>query len=222
MSVADNLRAVLGSLPAGVGLVAVSKYHGEAAIREAYAAGQRVFGESHERELAAKAASLPADVVWHFIGHLQRNKVRHIVGYIGMVESVDSLRLMEEIDRQAVAAGRVVDILLELHIAREEGKYGFTPSELLGLLASGAWRGMRGIRICGLMMMASNTDDGALVAAEFDRAKACFDEVKARFFADAPWFAVRSWGMSGDYVSAVAHGSNLVRVGTRIFGERVY
>ena len=220
--VKGQLRQVLDNLPEGVRLVAVSKYHPADYIQAAYDEGQRLFGESHEQELRQKHGQLPADIEWHFIGHLQTNKVKYIVPYINMIEAVDSLKLLREIDKQATRCDRVIDVLLELHIAQEATKYGLTPDALRQLLDDGEWRQLSHVRICGLMMMASNVDDEQLIASEFDQAAALFDEVKARYFADAPWFRERSWGMSDDYLIAVRHASTMVRIGTTIFGPRIY
>ncbi len=220
--VKGNLHRVLSSLPDGVRLVAISKYHPNEYIEAAYAEGQRVFGESHEQELRQKHESLPKDIVWHFIGHLQTNKVKYIAPYIDMVEAVDSLRLLSEIDKQAARCGRVIDVLLELHIAEESTKYGLTLDDCRQLLAGGEWREMAHVRICGLMMMASLTDDQEQLRREFTTAADFFDEVKAQYFADAPWFCERSWGMSDDYLIAVECRSTMVRIGTSIFGPRVY
>ena len=220
--VKGNLHTVLDRLPQGVRLVAISKYHPNEYIEAAYAEGQRVFGESHEQELKQKHESLPKDIVWHFIGHLQTNKVKYIAPYINMVEAVDSLKLLKEIDKQAAKCGRVIDVLLELHIAEESTKYGLTLDDCRQLLADGEWREMKHVRICGLMMMASFTDDREQIRREFTTAADFFDEVKAQYFADAPWFCERSWGMSDDYDIAVTCRSTMVRFGTSIFGPRVY
>lgn len=220
--VANNLKEVLGNLPTGVRLVAISKFHPNEYIEAAYAEGQRVFGESHEQELAKKVETLPKDIEWHFIGHLQTNKVKYIAPYISMIEAVDSLKLLKEINKQAAKHNRVVKVLLELHIAEEETKYGLTLDACRQLLESGEWRAMENVQICGLMMMASNTDDTAQIEHEFDTAAHFFDEVKSKYFADEPAFCERSWGMSHDYKIAVKHGSTMVRVGTTIFGPRVY
>ena len=222
LNVKSRLREVLDSLPDGVRLVAVSKYHPKEYIEEAYEEGQRIFGESHEQELRQKHASLPSDIEWHFIGHLQTNKVKYIAPYVSMIEAVDSLKLLKEIDKQAAKQERVIDVLLELHIAEEETKYGLTPDACRQLLADGEWRSLSHVRICGLMMMASYVDDEAQIRSEFRIAKNLFDEVKATYFADAPYFKERSWGMSHDYPLAVEEGSTMVRVGTTIFGPRVY
>ena len=220
--VKGNLKMVTSRLPEGVRLVAISKYHPAEYIEAAYAEGQRLFGESHEQELRQKIEQLPQDIQWHFIGHLQTNKVKYIAPYISMIEAVDSLKLLKEIDKQASKNERVIDVLLELHIAEEETKYGLTPEACRQLLADGEWKQLQHVRICGLMMMASNVDDEQQIRQEFRTAKNLFDELKAQYFADAPWFCERSWGMSHDYPIAVEEGSTMVRVGTTIFGPRVY
>ena len=176
--VKGNLREVLGNLPAGVNLVAISKFHPNEYIEAAYAEGQRIFGESHEQELARKVESLPKDIEWHFIGHLQTNKVKYIAPYISMIESVDSLKLLKEINKQAAKHDRVVKVLLELHIAEEETKSGFSFDDCRELLEAGEWKTMEHVQICGIMMMASNTDDEQQIAQEFDAAYAFFKEVK--------------------------------------------
>ena len=220
--IATKIKEVAGELPEGTRLVAVSKFHPEEALREAYDAGQRLFGESREQELSVKQAALPKDIEWHFIGHLQTNKVKYIAPYISMIDAVDSLKLLKEIQKQAEKNNRVVDVLLELHIAEEDTKYGLTPDACRQLLNDGEWRGMKNVRICGLMMMASNVDDEEQIREEFMTARRFFDEVKRKYFADADYFRERSWGMSDDYPIAVECGSTMVRVGTRIFGPRVY
>lgn len=220
--VKGNLREVLGNLPDGVRLVAISKFHPNEYIEAAYEEGQRIFGESHEQELAKKVEALPKNIEWHFIGHLQTNKVKYIAPYIAMVEAVDSLKLLKEINKQAAKHDRVVKVLLELHIAEEETKYGLTLDACRQLLEEGEWRELKNVQICGLMMMASHIDDEAQIASEFDTAAQFFDEIKEKYFADDEAFCERSWGMSHDYRIAVQHGSTMVRVGTTIFGPRVY
>ena len=220
--VKNQLHAVKDELPDGVELVAISKYHPAEAIAAAYEEGQRIFGESHEQELSRKHATLPQDIEWHFIGHLQTNKVKYIAPYISMIEAADSPKLLREINKQALKNNRRIDVLLELHLAEEATKYGFSPEDCRRFLDGGEWREMQGVRICGLMMMASNTDDEVQIASEFEQAHQLFKEYQSAYFADEPCFCRRSWGMSHDYQLAVAHGSNMVRVGTRIFGERVY
>lgn len=220
--VKEKLNEVRQSLPEGVRLVAISKFHPEEYITAAYEEGQREFGESHEQELARKVQSLPQDIEWHFIGHLQTNKVKYIVPYISMIEAVDSLKLLREIEKQAAKVNRVVRVLLELHIAEEATKYGLTLDACRQLLADGEWRQMSHVQICGLMMMASNVDDEAQISNEFQIAADFFDEVKRDYFPLDSHFCERSWGMSHDYHLAVLRGSTMVRVGTTIFGPRVY
>ena len=220
--IARRLNDVRESLPQGVRLVAVSKFHPSECIMEAYNAGQRVFGESREQELAKKVGQLPEDIEWHFIGHLQTNKVKYIAPYISMIDAVDSLKLLCEVNKQAAAHNRTIKVLLELHIAEEETKYGLSLDACRQLLADGQWRELKNVRICGLMMMASHVDDTQLIRSEFMLAADFFDEVKARYFADDAAFCERSWGMSHDYRIAVQCRSTMVRVGTYIFGERAY
>ena len=220
--VAGKLREVKSNIPEGVTLVAVSKFHPNEYIEAAYAEGQRVFGESHEQELSKKYDTLPKDIQWHFIGHLQTNKVKYIAPYISMVDAVDSLKLLKEINKQAAKHDRVIDVLLELHIAQEATKYGLTIDACRQLLDDGEWRNLNNVRICGLMMMASNTDDEKQIRSEFMQAADFFDEVKEKYFADSAAFCQRSWGMSHDYKIAVECRSTMVRVGTTIFGPRVY
>ena len=220
--VKGHLHEVLSRLPQGVRLVAISKYHPNEFIEAAYAEGHRIFGESHEQELRGKHETLPKDIQWHFIGHLQTNKVKYIAPYVTMIEAVDSLRLLKEIDKQAAKNERIIDVLLELHIAEEETKYGLTPDALRELLASGEWCELKHVRICGLMMMASYVDDESQIRSEFRIAKNLFDELKSQHFADEPSFCERSWGMSHDYKIAIEEGSTMVRIGTTIFGPRIY
>lgn len=222
INVVKNLNTVLSALPEGVRLVAISKFHPASSILEAYNAGQRLFGESHEQELSKKADLLPKDIQWHFIGHLQTNKVKYIAPYISMIEAVDSLKLLREIDKQAAKNNRVIRVLLELHIAEEETKYGLHIEECRNLLNEGTWKMLTHIKICGLMMMASNVEDEEQIKNEFMQASRFFDEIKQKYFADDADFCERSWGMSHDYKIAIQCNSTLVRVGTAIFGERVY
>lgn len=220
--VAGNLHKVLADLPEGVRLVAVSKFHPNEYLQAAYDEGQRIFGESHEQELSKKQATLPDDIQWHFIGHLQTNKVKYIAPYIDMIEAVDSIKLLKEINKQAAKHDRVINVLLELHIAQEATKYGLTPDACRQLLADGEWRELKNVHISGIMMMASNVDDEDQIRSEFMQAADFFDEVKAEYFADDDAFCERSWGMSHDYKIAVECCSTMVRVGTTIFGPRVY
>lgn len=220
--ITENLKQVLADLPQGVKLVAVSKFHPKEAIEEAYAVGQRIFGESKAQEMTAKHEVLPADIEWHFIGHLQANKVKYIVPYVSLIHSIDSYRLLSEVDRLAAKAGRVVDCLLQLHIAREETKFGFSFDECRQMLKQDDWRGLSGVRICGLMGMATNTNDKAQVRQEFASLADFFHELKDGCFAGQETFKELSMGMTHDYHEAIEAGSTMVRIGTRIFGERVY
>lgn len=217
-----HLNEVRATVKQGVELVAVSKFHPAALIKEAYDQGQRIFGESRVQELQTKHEALPADIQWHFIGHLQPNKVKYIAPYISLIHAVDSYKLLAEINKQAAKHDRVIPCLLELHIAQEESKYGFAPEACTALLEDGAWRALKNVQIAGLMCMASNTPDMVQVRSEFHQARVYFDELKQRFFADDPHFCERSWGMSHDYDVAMDEGATLVRVGTAIFGEREY
>lgn len=222
--VSENLARVRSLLPAeGVTLVAVSKFHPAEAIAEAYAAGQRDFGESRANELTAKTESLPGDIRWHFIGHLQTNKVRPVVRASWMIHSIDSERLLRAVDAEAVRQGRKVKVLLQAHVAAEETKFGFLPDEMLALAsAPGFLDGLRGVEIAGVMGMASNTDDTARVDADFAALRGLFDELAAGPFAGHPEFSELSMGMSHDFPLALAHGATMVRIGTDIFGERQY
>lgn len=221
-SVKDKLLSIKASLPEGVTLVAVSKFHPAEAIAAAYEAGQRDFGESRAQELSVKAPSLPNDIRWHFIGHLQTNKVRPVVAHSTLIQSVDSLKLLREIDKEARKAGRVIDVLMEVHVAAEETKTGFTPEELISLLTPELLETLTSVRITGIMGMASNVDDDDVIAADFDAIKATFETLKNGVMASRPEFATVSMGMSHDHDIAIAHGSNMVRIGTDIFGEREY
>lgn len=220
--VKEKITELIAQLPDDIKLVAVSKYHPAEYIEAAYSAGQRIFGESHVQELRQKIDVLPNDIEWHFIGHLQTNKVKYIAPYINTIESVDSERLIAEINKQALKFGRTINILLELHLAKEETKSGLTPDEWITLLDDGIKERYSNIRICGLMMMASYTDDEKQIEDEFEQASKFFDIVKERYFAHDDYFSERSWGMSGDYPLAIKHGSSMIRLGTLLFGPRIY
>ena len=217
--IASQLALVRQSLPAGVTLVAVSKTHPAEAIRTAYGAGQRIFGESRPQELRAKYEALPKDIVWHMIGHLQTNKIKYIAPFVALIESVDSARLAEAIQKEAVKCGRVIDILLEIHVAAEETKTGWNLDELRAYLAADPFAGMPNLRVRGVMGIATNTDDETVVRRDFDALRRCFEELRPKF---GPAFDTLSMGMSHDYPLAVACGSTMVRVGSLIFGERDY
>lgn len=219
-SIAARLQGVRASLPERVRLVAVSKFHPVEALREAYDAGQRIFGESRAQELTAKAAALPDDIEWHFIGHLQTNKVRPVVAAATVIQSVDSLRLLRAIDAEAHRAGRCIDVLLQVHVAREETKFGFCPDELTAAATEAL--SLDGVRLTGIMGMASNTDDTGRLADDFHRIRAAFDDLAAGVMAGNGSFRTVSMGMSHDRDIAVSCGSTMVRIGTDIFGEREY
>ena len=222
MDIQANLKEVLTSLPAQVKLVAVSKFHPNESIEQAYRAGQRIFGESKVQELTGKYETLPKDIEWHFIGHLQTNKVKYIAPYIAMIHAVDSYKLLAEIDKQAAKNGRVIPCLLEIHIAQEESKYGFTFQECREMLEAGEWKNLTHICIAGLMGMATFTEDETEIKREFDSLKQFFNEIKQNYFADRDTFREISMGMSHDYPLAIEAGSTLVRVGSKIIGERIY
>ena len=219
-SIVERLVKIKDTLPPDVVLVAVSKYHPCDEILSAYGAGQRVFGENIVQELRGKYESLPKDIEWHFIGHLQRNKVKYIAPFVSMIHSVDSLDLLREIDRQAAKYNRVVPCLLQIHVAQEETKFGFSPEECTQMLLEGTWRNLGHVRLCGIMGMATNTDDVEQVRREFRFLKNYFNEQKTAFFQVDAMFSCRSWVMSDDYRIALSEGSNMVRVGSRIFGPR--
>lgn len=205
----------------GAELVAVSKFHPVDTLKEAYDAGQRIFGESRVQELLTKIPQMPADTRWHFIGHLQTNKVRSITGKTALIESVDSLRLLELIDREAERAGTVTRVLMQIHVAREETKTGFAPDELLDYFRTHGYESLRATHICGIMGMASNTDDQQRIIRDFKAIRDTFDTIR-RMCPDLRGFDTVSMGMSGDWQTAVRCGSTLVRIGTAIFGPREY
>ena len=217
-----HLKEIKDTIRQGVELVAVSKFHPAPLLQEAYDQGQRIFGESRVQELQVKQEVLPKDIEWHFIGHLQANKVKYIAPYISLIHAVDSLKLLREINKQGEKCERVIPCLLELHLAQEATKYGLTLEACTELLEAGEWRELPHVQIAGLMCMASNTDNADQVRQEFHTAQTYFTEVKSRFFADDPAFCQRSWGMSHDYQLAMDEGATLVRIGTAIFGEREY
>lgn len=218
----QQLLQVRATLPQDVELVAVSKFHPVEALQEAYDAGQRIFGESRVQELEQKRPLMPADTRWHFIGHLQANKVKYIAPYVELIHAVDSLKLLIEIDRQAARCGRIIHCLLQVHVAQENTKYGFLPNELFDFLEKGEWRALSNTCLAGLMCMATNTDNEQQIRQEFHQAKSLFEQVKVRYFSKVPTFSQCSWGMSDDYPIAIEEGSTLIRVGSKIFGERHY
>lgn len=219
--ISQNIERIKASLLQGVGLVAVSKLKPVEDIMEAYKAGQRAFGENYATELRDKAAVLPKDIEWHFIGHLQAKQIKYYIDFVSLIHGVDSVEHLEDVERAAAKAGRVVDVLLQVHVAQEETKFGFAPEELdepqaLEKLA------LPHVRVRGLMGMASHTDDEARVREDFHRVKSVYDKLKASAFKDKPYFDTVSMGMSHDYQLAVAEGSTLVRIGSSIFGARDY
>ena len=203
-------------------LVAVSKYHPVESLREAYDCGQRVFGESHVQELCMKYDVLPKDIQWHFIGHLQTNKVKYIAPFVSLIHAVDTMKLLCEINKQAMKNDRVIPCLLQVHIAKEETKFGFTPQELLSFLEEGEWRNLNNVKISGIMCMATNTDDEQQIRTEFKTVKQLYDQVKNQYFNDCDCFSELSMGMSHDYHIALQEGSTMIRVGSKIFGARNY
>ena len=221
MSIASNIAAIKSTLPEGVDLVAVSKFHPVEKLREAYDAGQRTFGESRVQELLPKVEALPADINWHYIGHLQTNKVRSLIGRTSLIESVDSERLLDLIDRESERAGVVTRILLQVHVAAEETKTGFLPDEMLDYFTARRFENLRATHLCGIMGMASNTDDTARVEADFKAIRGLFDRIH-EVAPDLGGFDIVSMGMSGDRDIAINCGSTLVRIGTDIFGPREY
>lgn len=220
--IAESIREIQKELPQGVRLVAVSKFHPNEAIEEAYHAGQRIFGESKVQEMTAKHESLPQDIEWHFIGHLQTNKVKYIVPYVTLIHSIDSHKLLIEVNKQAAKINRTIDCLIQLHIALEETKFGFNMNECRELFSSGILKGLKNIRICGLMGMATNTDNTEQIRSEFHLLNNFFQEIKRKWFAEESSFKELSMGMSHDYHEAITEGSTLIRVGSKIFGERIY
>lgn len=217
-----HLKEILAELPPQTRLVAVSKFHPAEAIREAYDMGQRIFGESKVQELTDKYESLPKDIEWHFIGHLQTNKVKYIAPFVSMIHAVDSFKLLCEIDKQAAKVNRVIPCLLEMHVAQEESKFGFTFEECRALLAEGEWKNLSHVSIAGIMGMASYTDDLHQIQQEFQSLSDFFKELKNSYFSGNSQFCELSMGMSHDYPEAVKRGSTLVRVGSKIFGDRIY
>ncbi|WP_415954948.1 YggS family pyridoxal phosphate-dependent enzyme [Phocaeicola coprophilus] len=222
MDIQTNIKEILTELPSGVRLVAVSKFHPNERIEAAYQAGQRIFGESKVQELTEKYRTLPKDIEWHFIGHLQTNKVKYIAPFISMIHAVDSFKLLEEINKQASKVNRIIPCLLEIHIAQEESKYGFTFESCREMLQEGAWKNLKNISINGVMGMATNTEDSDEIRKEFKQLHDFFTELKQTYFPNKAQFCEISMGMSHDYPLAIEAGSTLVRVGSKIFGDRIY
>jgi pyridoxal phosphate enzyme (YggS family) len=219
MNIKERLHRILSTIPEGVKLVAVSKFHPAERLQEAYDAGQRIFGESRPQEMTAKYELLPKDIEWHMIGHLQTNKVKYIAPFVSMISSVDSERLIEEIEKQAAKNNRTIDILLEVHVAQEETKSGWSIEELRAYLSSGILNNMTHVRVRGVMTIASNTDDESIIRNDFTTIRSIFEELKPQF---GEAFDTLSIGMSDDYPIALEYGSTMVRIGTAIFGQREY
>ena len=215
--IGERITALRATLPQGVTLIAVSKYHPVEAVQAAYDAGQRDFGESKAQDLKVKHEQLPKDINWHFIGHLQSNKVKYIAPFVHLVHSIDSYKLLNEVNRQGEKVGRRIPCLLQIHIAQEETKFGFTPQECKEMLAMGEWRNLENIELRGVMCMASNTDDTKQIEEEFATVQKLFNEIKETYFADNERFNIISAGMSDDYPIAIEHGSTHIRVGSSIF-----
>ena len=220
--VKENLEKIRKTVPEGVVLVAVSKTKPVEDLQEAYDAGQRVFGENHALEMRDKHEVLPQDIDWHFIGHLQTNKIKYIISYVKLIHSIDTFNLLQAVNKEAVKHNVVVDCLLQFHIAEEETKFGLNMEEAEEMLNSDIFKAMKNVRICGVMGMATNTDNMAQVRKEFKHLKEIFNALKSKYFADCEWFKEISMGMSHDYQIAIEEGSTMVRVGSKIFGERVY
>ena len=222
MSIAENLRNLKTGVPGHVSIIAVSKRKPVEDIIEAYNAGQRIFGENRVQELTEKQPLLPDDINWHMVGHLQTNKVKYLAGFVDMIQSVDSLKLLQTIDREAAKAGRIIPCLLQVHIALEDTKYGFSEDELMSLTGSGELRSLQNGRIDGVMGMGTYTPDMEQVRREFRHLNGVFSKLKEGYFASSPDFREISMGMSGDYRMAIEEGSTMVRLGTVIFGSRNY
>lgn len=218
----EEIQTIKSGLPKGVRLVAVSKYHPIEALQEAYDGGQRIFGESKVQEMTSKYEALPKDIEWHFIGHLQTNKIKYMAPYVALIHGVDSYKLLAEINKQAAKVDRIIPCLLQIHIAQEETKFGFTPDECRAMLEQGEWKNLDHVRIAGVMGMATNTEDEKQIAQEFATLSHFFHETKETYFKDIPYYKEISMGMSDDYPLAIEHGSTLIRIGSRIFGERIY
>lgn len=222
MSIAQNIKRITSQLPEGVKLVAVSKFHPVERIMEAYEAGQHIFGENRAQELAAKAPQLPNNIEWHFIGHLQKNKVRMIMPWASTIQSIDSVELLKLVNKEAARIDRKVNVLLQLHVAKEQTKSGFATDEILRVADDGAFSDLSNVTITGVMAMATFTDDMEQVASEFELVHNTFLSLRDKYFADKPAFKEISMGMSDDWHIAVEHGATLVRIGTDIFGAREY
>lgn len=219
-SIVENIRSIRATIPTGVELLCVSKFHPATDIMQAYQAGERLFGESRVQELVQKHTQLPHDIQWHFIGHLQTNKIRPIVPFVSLIHGIDSFHLLESIDKEAAKVNRKIRVLIEVHVAQETTKFGFSPNELIHFFATEKWQDLPHIEICGLMGMASFTDNLTQIQSEFHQIKTLFNEIRSKYFVSNDNFNILSMGMSDDYKIAITEGSNLVRIGTNIFGKR--
>jgi hypothetical protein len=218
--ISANIRLLREQIPGRVKIVAISKTMTVSDIMTAYNTGHRIFGENRAGEFLLKAGQLPRDIEWHFVGHLQTNKVKQLAGKVSLIHSVDSLKLLEAINRESEKAGCITNCLIQFHIAREETKFGFSLEEAHSAFKSGSLRKLGGIRLCGVMGMATFSDDMELVRGEFRYLKSCFDQLKLSYFHDLDYFTELSMGMSGDYTIAIEEGATIVRIGSLIFGER--
>lgn len=216
-NIAEQIKRISDTLPCGVTLIAVSKYHPADAVMQAYEAGQRDFGESKAQDLVKKHDILPDDIKWHFIGHLQSNKIKYIAPFVHLIHSIDSYKLLQEVNRHGEKQNRRIACLLQIHIAQEETKFGFTPDECMEMLSNNEWQSLKNVEIRGLMCMASNTDDESQIADEFSKVQMLFNNIKEKFFAGNDSFNILSAGMSDDYPIAIKFGSNHIRVGSKIF-----
>jgi pyridoxal phosphate enzyme (YggS family) len=222
MSITENLKEINSTLPHGVKLVAVSKTKPNEVLLEAYSAGQRVFGENKVQEMVAKYETLPRDIEWHFIGHLQTNKIKYIAPFVSLIHSVDSLKLLSAINKEGLKIKRVINCLLQFHIATEETKFGLSFEEAEELLSSSEFKEMAFIQVLGVMGIATFTNEETIITDEFKRLKTIFDTLKLKYFSETPGFSEISMGMSDDYRIAIGQGSTMVRIGSTIFGERNY
>lgn len=222
MSIRENINHLKSEIPVNVSIIAISKTKTREQILEAYETGHRLFGENRVQELAEKASKLPGEIQWHMVGHLQSNKVKYIVPFVSMIQSVDSLKLLSVINNESLKINKIQDCLLQVYIAREETKFGFSETELESILSSGEFEHFHNVRIAGLMGIATFTNDESVVKKEFRNLADIFKKVKKDFFSDRDYFRELSMGMSGDYRIAIEEGSTMVRIGTLIFGERPF
>lgn len=218
--IAANILRLKNELPSDIKIVAVSKTKTADEIMKAYNTGHRIFGENRVQELIEKREELPGDIQWHFVGHLQSNKAKHIVPFISMIESIDTYKLLRIINKEASRNNRVIDCLLQFHIAKEETKFGFNMAEVTEMAESEEFRNLKNVRLCGVMGMATFTDDHVQIRKEFKYLNECFNELKIKYFNDHPSFREISMGMSGDYRIAIEEGSTMIRIGSIIFGTR--